>query len=100
MNKLFEKGCLGRPGPHHGKHMPARDLRSGYEPKYHGLFDRAVAELRAEGLVLVFPARTGRGSENHVVANKVKLVDARPLMNAYRASVGLKRLRRDLKEFE
>lgn len=100
MNKLFGKGCLGSPGAHHGRHMPVRDLRSGYEPRYHALFDRAAAELRTEGLILVFPARTGRGSEDHVVANKARLLHARGLMNAYRVSVGLKRLRRDLKEFE
>ncbi len=100
MNKLFEKGCLGTIGSHHAKQMPARDLRTGYDSKYHKLFDRAVGELRAEGLILVFPARTGRGSEDHAVANKGRLLNARGLINAYRDSVGLKRLRRDLREFE
>ncbi len=98
MHKLFEKGCLGSAGPHHGKHM--RHLSSGYEPRYRGLFDSAVADLRAEGLILVFPARTGRDSENHVVANKARLPVARALINAYSVSVGLKRLRKDLQEFE
>lgn len=51
MNKLFEKGCLGAVGSHHAKHMPVRDLRTGYDPKYHRLFDRAVGELRTEGLI-------------------------------------------------
>lgn len=64
------------------------------------LFDRAVGELRTEGLILVFPARTGRGSEDHVVASKATLLNARGLINAYRDSVKLKRLRRDLREFE
>ncbi len=40
MNKLFEKGCLGAVGSQHAKHMPVRDLRTGYDPKCHRLFDR------------------------------------------------------------
>ncbi len=100
MNKLFEKGCLGGPGAHHSKHMPVRDLRTGYDPKHHGLFGEALTQLRREGLVLTFPARTGRGSEDHVVANILRLRTARALINAYRRSVGLRPLGRDLREFE
>ncbi len=100
MNKLFEKGCLGSPGAHHTKHMPVRDLRAGYDPKHHGLFEEAVTQLRREGLVLTFPARTGRGSEDHVVANVGRLRTARGLINAYRRDVGLTPLAPSLREFE
>jgi len=71
----------------------------GYDPKYHHLFDRAVEELRAEGLVMIFAARTGQGSDLHIVAVFDKLSQVRGLMNAYRKSVGLRPLRRDLQEF-
>ena len=98
MNKLFEKACFGRAGSH-GKHMTVRNLRGGYNPKYHGIFEEAVAELKAEGLVTVFPARTGRGSDSHIVAVYDRLLEVRGLMNAYRRSVGLRPLRKDLKEF-
>lgn len=98
MNKLFEKGCFGR-GCSHGKHMTVRNLRGGYDPKYHDLFEQAVEELKAEGLVTTFPARTGRGSDPHIVAVFDRLLEVRGLMNAYRKSVGLRPLRRDLKEF-
>jgi len=98
MNKLFEKGCLGRRGTH-GKHMTLRDLRGGYDPRYHGMFQQAVRELRSEGLVDVFPARTGRGTDEHIVAVIDRLRDARALMNAYRRGVGLRPLRPDLREF-
>jgi hypothetical protein len=98
MNKLFEKGCFGRPGTH-GKHMLVRDLRRGYDPEYHGMFEQAARELRSEGLVDVFPARTGRGTDEHIVAVIDRLRDARALMNAYRRSVGLRPLRLDMKEF-
>jgi hypothetical protein len=98
MNKLFEKGCLGRGGSH-GKHMTVADLRGGYNPRYHVLFDEATRQLRTEGLVIVFSARTGRGSDPHIVADLDRLKDARALMNGYRTSVGLRPLRRDLKEF-
>jgi hypothetical protein len=98
MNKLFERGCFGRQGTH-GKHMTLRDLRGGYDPKHHGMFEQAVRELRSEGLVDVFPARTGRGTDEHIVAVIDRLRNARALMNAYRRSVGLRPLRRDLKKF-
>lgn len=98
MNKLFEKGCFGRQG-RHGKHMTLRNLRGGYDPRYHDMFEQAARELRSEGLVDVFPARTGRGVDEHIVAIIDKLRDARALMNAYRRSVGLRPLRADLKEF-
>jgi hypothetical protein len=98
MNKLFEKGCFGR-GRSHGKHITVRNLRSGYKPKYYDIFKEAVKELEAEGLVTVFPARTGRGSDSHIVAVFDRLSEVRGLMNAYRRSVGLRPLRRDLKEF-
>jgi predicted NAD/FAD-dependent oxidoreductase len=98
MNKLFERGCLGRLGAH-GKHMTLRDLTGGYDPKYHGMFQQAVRELRSEGLVDIFPARTGTGTDEHIVAIIDRLHDARALMNAYRRSVGLRPLRPDLREF-
>jgi hypothetical protein len=100
MNKLFEKGCLGGPGAHHTKHTPVRDLRTGYDPKHHGLFAEAVTQLRKEGLVLIFPARTGKDSEDHAVANLLRLKTARALINAYRRSVGLRPLAPNLREFE
>ncbi len=98
LNKLFEKGCISTTRSR-GKHMPEADLRSGYDPKYHGLFGSACDELRNEGLIDRWPARTGRGSEPHVAIFKEKLLIARPLINAYRRSVGLGPLRRDFKEF-
>ena len=98
MNKLFEKGCFGRRGSH-GKHMTITDLRGGYNPKHHSLFEDAVRQLRSEGLVTVFPARTGRGSDSHIVATFDGLKDARALINGYRRSAGLRPLRPDLREF-
>jgi hypothetical protein len=98
MNKLFEKGCFGRRGSH-GKHMTLRNLGGGYDPQYHALFDEAVRELESEGLVHTFPARTGRGTDRHIVAVINRLPDARALMNLYRRSVKLQPLRPDLKEF-
>jgi len=98
MNKLFEKGCFGRRGSH-GKHMTVMNLRGGYNPRHHGLFEEAVEELESEGLVHTFPARTGRGTDRHIVAVIDRLPDARALMNLYRRSVKLQPLRSDLKEF-
>ncbi len=79
--------------------MTVMNLRGGYDPRYYDLFEEAVEELKAEGLVTVFPARTGRGSEPHIVAVLDRLLDARGLMNAYRKGVGLRPLRRDFREF-
>ena len=98
MNKLFEKECFGR-GRSHGKHMTVRNLRGGYDPQHHGLFDQAIRELESEGLVHTFPARTGGGTDKHIVAVIDRLPDARALMNLYRRSVKLRPLRPDLKEF-
>jgi len=79
--------------------MPKRDLRTGYSPRYHELFQKAVQELSNEGLIHRFPARTGRDSETHVTLIREELLKGRPLINAFRESVGLCRLRRDFKEF-
>jgi|SRR5712692_7882254 len=94
LDKLFEYGCLSS-GGHHAKHMPVRDLRHGYPPRYHGIFARATGELRAEGLILLFKARTGRDSDWHAVLQKEKLRRARPLINGYRQSVKLHRYNRN-----
>ena len=98
MNKLFEKGYVTA-GAHHGKHVSIADLRTNYPSQYHGLFARAIEELRKEGLILVFPGRTGRGSGLHVAAMKETLVSSRPLINAYRSRVKLPRYNRDLTGF-
>ena len=98
MNKLFEKECYGREG-RHNKHMTVRDLRGGYELRYHHLFEEAVEKLKAEGLVQVFRARTGRDTDWHIVAAIDKLCCARALINAYRKSVKLRPLDPTLKEF-
>lgn len=97
LNKLFEKGCTTS-GQAFGKHMPVRDLRTGYDPKYHGVFPRAIDGLKAEGLIRVSPARTGRSSELHAAAVRERLGDARAVINAYRRSVKLRPLRRNLME--
>ena len=98
MNKLFEKGYVTA-GAHHGKHVSITDLRTNYPSQHHGLFSRAIEELRKEGLVLVYPGRTGRGSGLQVAAMKETLVRARPLINAYRSRVKLPRYNRDLTGF-
>jgi len=98
MNKLFEKGYVTA-GAHHGKHVSIADLRTNYPSQYHGLFARAIEELRKEGLILVFPGRTGRGSGLHVAAMKETLVSSRRLINAYRSRVKLPRYNRDLTGF-
>jgi hypothetical protein len=99
LNKLFEKHCFTGSGRTHGKHMTAKNLPAGYLPQYHRLFGDAIRELRTEGLIHVFPARTGRDSEDHVTIVRDNLANSRSLINAYRKSVGLLRLRRDLTEF-
>ena len=98
MNKLFEKGYVTA-GTHHGKHLSTSDLRTNYPSQYHGLFTRAIEELRKEGLILVFPGRTGRGGGLQVAAMKETLVRSRSLINAYRSRVKLPRYNRDLTEF-
>ncbi len=98
MNKLFEKGYITA-GAHHGKHVSLTDLRTNYPSQHHGLFARAIEELRKEGLILVFPGRTGRGSGLQVAATRETLVRARPLINAYRSRVKLPRYNRDLTGF-
>ena len=90
LDQLYSENCLDSEG-HHGRHKPIKNLRGGYDPKYHGLFDPAIEELKREGLILVFKARTGKGSDWHVVITKDALIKARPLMNAFRKSVGLRR---------
>jgi hypothetical protein len=98
MNKLFEKGYVTA-AAHHGKHISLADLRTNYPSQHHGLFARAIEELRKEGLILVFPGRTGGGSGMQVAAMKETLVRSRPLMNAYRSRVKLPRYNRDLTGF-
>jgi hypothetical protein len=79
--------------------MPVRDVRTGYDPRYSGLFNAAIGELRSEGLIRTAPARTGSGSEQHVAVVKERLPISRALINAYRRNVRLRPLRPDLVEF-
>jgi len=45
MNKFFEKGYVTA-GTHHGKHVSITDLRTNYPSQHHGLFSKAIEELR------------------------------------------------------
>ncbi len=89
LNKLFEGGYLTT-AQHHGKHTPSFTLRQGYPPQYRGFFPDAFDQLRADGFILYWRARTGRGTDWHVALQKEQLSRARPMINAYRRSVGLR----------
>ena len=71
INKLFEQHRFG------AKHLPTHLLQQGYPPRWRHLISMAVDELKAEGIILIQPKRTGRdtrttlplfglGSEKHV----------------------------------
>jgi len=91
LNKLFEHGRVG------GSHLPIELLPSGYRPRYRYLIRAALEELRAEGVLQISRKRTGRGFGDHVSLVLDKLPTVRGLINAYRKSVGLPRLGRDLR---
>jgi hypothetical protein len=83
----------------HGEHVTVRNLRGGYAPQQDRLFEQAIRELESEGPVHTLPARTGRGTDKHVVAAINRLPDACALMNLYRRSIKLKPLRPDQEVF-
>ena len=51
--------------------------------------EKIIKELKSQGWILLFPARTGRGSEEHVCSEFSTREECRPLMNDYRKSVNL-----------
>lgn len=89
-NKLWQQRRIG------GKHIPVEVLSHGYNPQYRHLIKDALQELKSEGVVVVIKKRTGRGTSEHASLDPRKLRQIRGLLNAYRESVGLPRLWRDL----
>jgi hypothetical protein len=59
----------------------------------------AVDELKAEGIILIQPKRTGRDTSDHATLVWSRLGEARALLNGFRESKGLPRLGPDLKTF-
>lgn len=88
LNKLYLGGYFAKRGKkHHGKHTSTKSLPRGYKPKYRGDFTGIIAELRRDGLILVFPA----GKEKHVCAviTPEKIESGLRLVNAWREAVEL-----------
>ena len=93
INKLFEQNRYC------GKHLAVGDLPTGYPPQWRGLLQRAVMQLKAEGIIQSQRKRTRRGYGEHVILVRGKLPQARGLLNGYRVSVGRSRVGKDLKTF-
>ena len=93
INKLFEQHRFG------AKHLPTHLLQQGYPPRCRHLISMAVDELKAEGIILIQPKRTGRDHSNHATLVWPRLDGARALLNGFRESEGLPRVGKDLKTF-
>jgi len=97
LHKLCVLGCYSRSG-RHSKHIPKRHLASGYSKKYRGKFDKIIKDLKKRGVILIFRARTGRDTEDHVCLEFTRLEECRSIINAYRKSVGLHSLNERFEE--
>ena len=91
INKLYEQRRFG------GSHVPIAFLSQGYPPKWRHLIKDGIEELRTEGIIQIKTKRTGRDSAAHATLSRDGLARARGLLNAYRKSVGLPTLGKDLK---
>lgn len=93
INKLFEQDRYG------GAHLPVIYLSQGYPVHWRHLIKQATEALRRERIIRIEKKRTGRDYADHAVLVRSNLDKARPLLNGYRASVGLPRVGKDLKTF-
>jgi len=91
LNKLFERHRIGE------SHLPMRFLEEGYPVKWRPLIKEAIQSLRSEGLILTLKKRTGRDSSLHACIVTKRLTDCRPLINAYRQSVDLGPVGKDMR---
>ncbi len=97
LSKLYLYGMWGRISTgKHNKYMSVRNLRKGYDPKYHQKFPDIIKKMksRAEELIMVFPS-TG---DQHICANIEKFNRGLELCNQFRVSIDLPPLDRQLKE--
>jgi hypothetical protein len=91
LNKLFILRCFSREGKHN-KHIPEQNVPKNYDRKFRGKFKKNIKELKKEGIIYRFRAKTGRDTSYHICFEISKLKDCRPIINAYRRSVGLRPL--------
>lgn len=91
IHKLYEQKRFG------GSHVPATFLSQGYPPEWRHLIQQAIETLAKEGIIHLSRKRTGKGTEDHATLAKDGLARGRGLLNAYRKSVKLPTLGRDLK---